>query len=457
MLRHAIWACLLGMAGLWAQDSRLNIAVGDFEANGVPFSDVNILTDRLRGELMNTGVFRVMERSQMEAILKEQSFQESGACNTSECQVKVGQLLSVDRMVVGTIGLLGGSTYTVSARMLDVGTGEVLSAVNAEHKGDISEVLSQTIPEIAQKLSAQDTVAPQPVDPYAGKTGDLFIATAQPGATVLLDGQPVQGSTPLMLNKIAAGPHRIRVSLGNTAGEQDTLVPPDGLVKIKIPLSALTGKLKVITNPPGMKVYLDGTKLGSSPTLTDDVYVGKHDLVLTSKEYLPLRIPVAVKANEMTTVDTTLIGSPKLSMDIAPSNAQVVLGEDSFPEWTGYRYVPKGPLQLTVSRSGYKPHEELLDVTQDLSKSISLEKIKTPLKRKIAYALLGLGAVSGGAGYLFDTKVKGYKDDYEAALDKSTGEVAWDNMHDFYTYRNVSYGIATVAVVTGVVLFLLPD
>ena len=54
MLRHTIWACLWGIAGLWAQDSRLNIAVGDFDANGLPASDVNILTDRLRGELMDS-------------------------------------------------------------------------------------------------------------------------------------------------------------------------------------------------------------------------------------------------------------------------------------------------------------------------------------------------------------------------------------------------------------------
>ena len=453
MLRHAIWACLLGMAGLWAQDSRLNIAVGDFEANGVPSSDVNILTDRLRGELMATGVFRVMERSQMDAILKEQSFQESGACNTSECQVKVGQLLSVDRMVVGSIGLLGGNVYSISARLLDVGSGEVVRIANADFQGNIAGVLSQTIPEIAKKLSAQDSAAPQPVDPYAGKTGDLFIATTQPGATVLLDGQPVQGTTPLMLNKIAAGPHQIRVSLNNTAGELDTVVTPDGLVKVKIPLEALTGKLKVVTNPPGLKAYLDGERLGSTPTLAEGVSAGSHELTLRSKEYLPMQLRVQVQPDSMVVVDTSLADRPKLTLNVTPEGALVVLNNDSFPEWDGYQYVPKGPLTLRVSKWRHQPYEETLDVTQDLTKSITLDEVKMKPRQKWALGLLGASVLSGLAGVYFDGKGADYMDDYESATTRSAGEPAYDNMRDMETYRNISYGCAVASLAAAAILW----
>ncbi|HSQ43033.1 MAG TPA: PEGA domain-containing protein [Fibrobacteraceae bacterium] len=442
-----------------ASFSRLNIAVGNFEANGLPESDVNILTDRLRSELTNSGVFRVMERSQMDAILQEQSFQQSGACNSSECQVRIGQLLSVDRMVVGSVGLLGGSIYTISARLLDVSTGEVVLTANADYQGTIAGLLSKTIPELAQKLSGktvEETEQP-PVDPYAGKTGDLFLSTQQPGAQVLLDGNPVEGATPLMLNKIPAGKHRIRVILGNMVGQLDTIVPPNGLLKLKVTLSAMTGTLKVITNPPGFKASIEGTKLGSTPTLTEGVVAGPHELVLLSKEYLPVRMQVDVKPDSITTVDTSLGNLPKLSLDITPKNALVVLGSDSFPEWSGFKYVPQGSLQISVSSSGYHSHEELLKISQDLSKSIALEEIRMSTKRKIALAFLGAGALCGGGGWFLDQKVSGYLDDYNAATDRATGEAAYDDMKDAETYRNITYGAAIGSVLVAAILWFWPE
>jgi hypothetical protein len=144
----------LFVQALYAAPGKLVVAVGTFESNGVPASDVNILVDRLRNELMNTGTFRVMERGMMDEILREQAFQQSGTCNTSECQVQVGLLLGVDRMVVGSIGLLGGSIYTVSARILDVATGEMLKTVSEDYQGNIAGVLSQAMPRVASKLAS---------------------------------------------------------------------------------------------------------------------------------------------------------------------------------------------------------------------------------------------------------------------------------------------------------------
>ena len=103
--------------------------------------------------MLKTGKVRVLERSEMNKILREQAFQKSGACDTSECAVEIGRLLSVDRMVVGSVGKLG-NLYTLSVRLLDVGTGEILFSVNEDREGRLEDLLVEAVPSLASKLAA---------------------------------------------------------------------------------------------------------------------------------------------------------------------------------------------------------------------------------------------------------------------------------------------------------------
>ena len=52
------------------------------------------LTDRLQSEMVNTNAIIMVERNQMEEILNEQGFQQSG-CTSAECAAEVGALLGV--------------------------------------------------------------------------------------------------------------------------------------------------------------------------------------------------------------------------------------------------------------------------------------------------------------------------------------------------------------------------
>ena len=134
---------------LFAQ--KKNIAVLQFDAENVSTSEAKILTNRLNDELFNFGKFTVIERAQIEPVLKEQGFQQSG-CVSSECAVEAGKLLGVDQIVTGSIGKIG-SYYTVSARMIDVQTGEVLKNSKRDISGSIDLILRNTMKVIAGELS----------------------------------------------------------------------------------------------------------------------------------------------------------------------------------------------------------------------------------------------------------------------------------------------------------------
>jgi len=113
-------------AGLARESSaslKINAAVLDLEARGQASALVAAsVSDFIRSGLLESGRFSIVDRSNMETILKEQGFQKSG-CTTSDCAVEIGKLLNVEKMVVGTINKVG-TRYTISIWLVDVESGK---------------------------------------------------------------------------------------------------------------------------------------------------------------------------------------------------------------------------------------------------------------------------------------------------------------------------------------------
>ena len=104
----------------------INVAVAEFKAEGVGASDAAVVADILRGELVKNGKFNMLDRQNMDKIMAEHAFQQTG-CTDQECAVKLGRLLNVQRLVVGSFGKLIGS-YVVNISVIDVETGTVTYA-----------------------------------------------------------------------------------------------------------------------------------------------------------------------------------------------------------------------------------------------------------------------------------------------------------------------------------------
>ncbi|MFQ6608093.1 MAG: CsgG/HfaB family protein [Fidelibacterota bacterium] len=152
---------------------KIPVAVLDLEGRGISALEAATLTDRLRSEMVEVGAFVVVERGQMEMILEEQGFQQTG-CTSAECAVEVGKLLGVQKMVTGSIGKLG-ELYTVDARMFDVQTGEIERVSKREYRGgiegliDLLEVVTKDLAGIQVVEEKEEVVVEQPVPEEAPK------------------------------------------------------------------------------------------------------------------------------------------------------------------------------------------------------------------------------------------------------------------------------------------------
>lgn len=106
---------------------RINIAVVDLEPQGTSKTESATLTDNLRSALVDTDYFQVVSRADMARILAEQNFQRTDACSDTQCLAEMGQVLSVDAIVGGSIGQVGG-VYSFTLRMIDVESSKIVSA-----------------------------------------------------------------------------------------------------------------------------------------------------------------------------------------------------------------------------------------------------------------------------------------------------------------------------------------
>jgi curli biogenesis system outer membrane secretion channel CsgG len=115
------------------------------------------MADQVVDELVNDGTFRVIERKKLDTVLAEQDFSHSDRADPSAAKLaKVGKVLGVKYIISGSItkfggeekhygggGLVGGKlgglglkkakTYvTLTARMIDATTGEILVSAKGE-------------------------------------------------------------------------------------------------------------------------------------------------------------------------------------------------------------------------------------------------------------------------------------------------------------------------------------
>ena len=103
---------------------KTRIAVMAFEAKtGVAADTAATVGDLLSTALINLKRFEVLDRANIDKVLKEQALQNSG-CTASACAVKLGNVLNVQKMVVGSVARLGGK-YLINVQFVDAEKGNV--------------------------------------------------------------------------------------------------------------------------------------------------------------------------------------------------------------------------------------------------------------------------------------------------------------------------------------------
>ena len=147
-----ILVCMLIPVLLSAEDEKPKIAVMDLKGKNLSQDEADAVTDFLRTDLVNTKSFTVIERDRIKDVLKEQELSISGVTKESGEAAKVGELLNVKFIMVGTLSKLG-EKYFLNIRVVDVETGKVTLAKRGSSKKleDLTEVSKSIAYQLAGK------------------------------------------------------------------------------------------------------------------------------------------------------------------------------------------------------------------------------------------------------------------------------------------------------------------
>lgn len=148
MKRIAITITILFLATSLLHAEKMRIAVLNLKPEGISKKTSKVISNLIRNNLINSREFLIIERNQMQEILKEQGLQQTG-CTDQACAVKLGRLLSARKMLVGEASKIGKSIY-VTIRIIDVEKG--ISEVGAQIKITSEDTIDVGARKISNKL-----------------------------------------------------------------------------------------------------------------------------------------------------------------------------------------------------------------------------------------------------------------------------------------------------------------
>lgn len=166
---------------------KLRLAIIDLQAKGVSRVVGVAVTDLIRSDMVDTGRFTIVERSQMDAILKEQGLQQTG-CTDSSCAVQMGKMLSASKVLIGEINQLG-QDFIITVRIVDVEKG-VADFSTSEKAKDLNSI-DQSVKVLVDKLTVRITGKRS----LAGETGasDYYLRGIVPGWGQMYAGKTLKG------------------------------------------------------------------------------------------------------------------------------------------------------------------------------------------------------------------------------------------------------------------------
>ena len=233
----------------------------------------------------------------------------------------------------------------------------------------------------AQVREAQGPELPRPIAPppsggrgtAAPKIGQLVVRSNVDGAKITIDGRSEPGwVTPCTIPNLPAGAHSVVVSREGYSDAQESVTVEGGrTATVRPTLTVPSGEINIVTNPPGIEVFIDGQAVGLSPA-RKTLGVGQHTYALrqAGKEIYSNAFKITYDGH-MLTKKVDLGGGPAVPTGIVevrtiPPGATVYADGKAVGGTTPTSLrLSAGRHTLTLSLSGYRPLQKEVDLPAD--------------------------------------------------------------------------------------------
>ncbi len=144
---------LLSVTGQISAFERQRIALFSVTPYGASQSEARLFLQTLSAKLTQSKKIDNIEREQIEKVFEEQKLAISG-CTSTECAVKMGELLGAQKILLGTLNKVG-TDYFISCRIIDVVLGAIeyeTEPIKAKSIDEFAKVADKIVTEIEARV-----------------------------------------------------------------------------------------------------------------------------------------------------------------------------------------------------------------------------------------------------------------------------------------------------------------
>lgn len=216
------------------------------------------------------------------------------------------------------------------------------------------------------------------------KLGSLVVDADVADAEVLLDGNKVNGTTPVFITDVIEGLHVVEVRKEPAVPWKQTVQVLAGQqakvrAELKATIGGQGGVIRVLSNVAGAKVFLDGTEMGAVPIDVKDVKTGEHVLEVKAAGYQTREERVTVNAGQSIIIKLDLnaeagkgdTGTLKVVSPVP--DADVYIDGAAIGKVPQEKAVARGEHFVVVKLAGFKTFEQKVRIEPGQTLTVSAE------------------------------------------------------------------------------------
>lgn len=146
-------------------------------------------------------------------------------------------------------------------------------------------------------LTSTPSIVLTPALKEVKKYGTVIVESDVPDAEVYIDQNKHPDNTTATITNVPAGVHVIEVRKDGQTWTKTINVKPDEQVKIRAELNAGVGAVRVISDTPGARVFIDGIDKGPVPAEIKDIKAGEHVIQIKAEGFKTFEQTVNVTPN----------------------------------------------------------------------------------------------------------------------------------------------------------------
>lgn len=404
----------------------------------------NSIASMLQTQIRNQTNFLVLERSQLGEILNEKSL--AGMGLTRKERMDLEKIHSVEVLMLGEVSELG-ELIQIDVRLVSVKTGKVVVAefIEVKNLSNLRNKITELAKTIELKYlrqwigSLEIGVAPVEGEVYldgafigkasqkkslkldkllegdyhlkiiaggyeqyeevvhiSAKTqvkksiplkslpGSLKIESRPVGAEVWIN-ETMMGKTPLKLKDLSKGQYFVVLKSDQYQNfRKQVTILPGNTSEVRATLKVVPGSIYLSSLPKGATVHLNGTLVGRTPLLLENIIPGTYNALIEKDDYQEVSQTVVVRPSERHQVTASLekqMGKMTIVNDLEECTAQVYRGDsliDSFALPIHKKELEIGSYRVEVKRPSYFPIIKNVNIINKQESRLEVSMVKKP-------------------------------------------------------------------------------